>query len=103
MVLLCTIVVSGNRLHALCDTHDNHYANEHESVHDTIRTDGQVAVILFQPLVDENEDESRCYIHTERRKTDGYHVIHDLALQMLDASAQVEQFVLVGQNLELPD
>ena len=103
MVLLRSIIISCNRLHTLGNTHHNHYTDKYQSVHNAIGTNGQVAIVFLQSLVDEDNDKARSHVHTERRETDGNDVLHNLPLQVVDASSEVKKFVLVAQNPELPD
>ena len=40
VVLLGTIIVTGNRLHPLGNPHDDHYADKYQAVYDAVCTDG---------------------------------------------------------------
>ena len=39
--------------------------NEYQSVYDAVGSDGQVAIVFLQSLVDEDDDEARCHVHAE--------------------------------------
>jgi len=49
-----------------------------------------------------DDDEARREVHQKGRHADGHDVLDDAFLQFVDAAAEVQQFVLVGENAELP-
>ena len=100
--LLCAEVISGNGLHALVQSHHNHDEQEDDAVHNAECTDGEVAVIFFQPFIDKDNDETCRQVHQEWRHTDGKGVLYNLAAQFVDAPAKMNQFALIGKGLELP-
>ena len=65
--------------------------------------DHQVSAILLEPLVYQDDDETRRQVHQERRHADGQDVAHDLAAQAVNAAPEMEQFALVRKDVELPD
>ena len=80
IILLGTIIVTGNRLHPLSNPHDNHYADKYQSVYDTVCANGQVAVVFLQSLIDENHNEARGHVHAERSEADSDDILNDFAL-----------------------
>ena len=58
---------------------------------------------MLEPLVYQDDDETRRQVHQERRHADGQDVAHDLAAQAVNAAPEMEQFALVRKDVELPD
>ena len=85
----CSIVVAADGLHTHGDSHDNHDEKERDTVHDTEGTDGQIAVIQLQSLVDEDDNEAGRYVHEERGQTDADDVFHQDPFQPIDAPVKV--------------
>jgi len=75
-----TVVVSGNGLHALVKAHDYHHEEEYHAVGYAVGSDGEVATVLLQPLVDEDDNEAGAEVHQEGREADGQGVADNLGL-----------------------
>ena len=58
VVLPRTEVITRNGLHPLVDTHDDHHEEECQAVDDAVGPDHQVAAILLEPLVYQDDDEA---------------------------------------------
>ena len=86
-------VISGNRLHSLIQPHHNHHYNENQTVHDAESPDSQVAAILLQPLIDNDNDEAGCQVHQERRDEDDMRMEKDL---LPIASDRIQSYVSDG-------
>jgi len=75
VVLPCAEIVACDGLHPLVEPHDDHHEEEGQPVDDTVGPDHQVAAVLFEPLVDEDDDEAGRHVHQKGRHADG-HVTH---------------------------
>ena len=95
-------VVSDNRLHALDESEDNHYEEEEDAVDDSIGSDGHVSAVLEQLVVAQENHQTAARIDQEGAEADGQRLPHDVGLERIDAAAQVEQFVLAAEELQLP-
>ena len=95
-------VISGNRLHSLIQPHHNHHYNENQTVHDAESPDSQVAAILLQPLIDNDNDEAGCQVHQERRHADSKRIEYNLTFQTEYPPVEMQQLVLIAEKLELP-
>ena len=99
---LCTVVVAGDRLHSLVYTeyeHDEHHRN---TIGYSVGSHGEVASEPHQLVVDEDDDDAGAHVHQKRRNADGKDIVHEFLLQFVDAFLEVEQFVLVAEEFELP-
>ena len=83
--LLCPKVETGDGLHALTDAHHHHDEEERDAVHDAIGCNGQVAPVLGQSLVDEDDHQTGTQLHTERRETNAENVLHNALPESVDA------------------
>ena len=64
--------------------------------------DSQVAAILLQPLIDNDNDEAGCQVHQERRHADSKRIDYNLTFQTEYPPVEMQQLVLIAEKLELP-
>ena len=97
-----SVVIAGDRLHTLVHAHHKHHEYHGDTIGDAIGTYGEVAAEAHQLVVHEDDHHASANIHQERRYADGKDMFHEFFLQSVDASLEVEQFVLVAEEFELP-
>ena len=64
-------VIARNGLHTLVESHNYHHHYKGQSVNNAISTDGQVAAMSLESLVNQNDDETGGGIHQEGGEADG--------------------------------
>ena len=102
VVGLGAIVVSGNGLHGLVESHDDHHEDEGHLVHDAVGSYRIVASVVGEAAVDEDDHKARGKVHKAGREADGEYLLHDIALELVDAALEVDELALVAQHTHLP-
>lgn len=103
VVALCAIVVSDDRLHTLVESHDNHTEDEGDPVDDAVGADGEVASVLEQLVIDDDDDGASCQVHEAGRESDSEHVGYDSFLEVEDVSLYSQFLFGSAEDSELPD
>ena len=103
VVLPCAEIVACDGLHPLVEPHDDHHEEEGQPVDDTVGPDHQVAAVLFEPLVDEDDDEAGRHVHQKGRHADGQNLLDDPLARPVDSPVEMQQFARIGEQPELPD
>ena len=100
--LLTAIVIAGNGLHALIQSHDKHHKHHAQRIGNAIRSNGQISAIAHQLVVHEDDNDAGGSVHQERRDTYTQNQLHQTSLQTIDAPLEMEQLTFVGKELHLP-
>ena len=89
-ILSCTVVVAGDRLHSLVQSHADHDEHEDESVAYSVCSDAEVSAVVSKLLVDEKGHDTCCCVHQE-----GAHAHHERVscyLPMQSENTPVEMY-----------
>ena len=78
VVVLCSVVISGNRLHSHGNSHHDHHEQHLYPVKNAECSDRKVAAVSQQAVVDENHDTAGTYVHYEGRHAYAKDVQNDL-------------------------
>ena len=95
-------VIARDGLHAHRQAHHHHDVEHQQAVDDAIGTDGHVAPVALQAVVDDDDDGTGRDVHQERRHADGEDAAHDAALQAVEAAAQADGVGPLEEVVEHP-
>ena len=59
----CSIVVAGDWLHSLVQTHHNHNEDKYYPVYDSVCANCKVASMFLETLVDDDNNYAGCHVH----------------------------------------
>ena len=102
MVQLGSVVVAGNGLHTLIESHDNHGEEEEPTVVAAIGTHGKVAAILHHTSINKEHDEAGTGIHQEWRETYREDAAHDARAELPSVAPEEDDFRRTGEDPQLP-
>ena len=100
VVLPRTEVITRNGLHPLVDAHDDHHEEESQPIDDTVSTDIEIAAVLLESLVDEDDNHARSQVHEEWSQSDSDDVFHQYSPQTVYSFMEMNDFVFLVQQVD---
>lgn len=98
----CSEVIARNGLHAHRQPHYHHNVEHQQAVDDAIGTDGHVAPVALQAVIDDDDDGTGRDVHQERRHADGEDTAHDAPLHAQETMSQADGVGTLEKVVEYP-
>ena len=91
------IVEADDRLHPLRNTDNQHHQKHPDAGDDTVGPQSQVAAILFQGVVLDNDNQAARQLHGERRNTDRQDIPYHMAFQFESTFMETDNAVFLNK------
>ena len=91
VVFACAVVVADNWLHTLRQTQHNHREDEGHTIHNAIGSDGRIAAILLQYIVDHDNHHAGADVNRKGGHSDTDDILDNLPTEAEDAVTESQK------------
>ena len=97
-----SIIIAGDRLHALVQAHHDHEEHKHQPIDHPERGNRQVATIALELVIQNHHYETAGQVHQKRRETDREHPERERAVERPYPLLEMDGFFRIEKHGHLP-